>query len=218
MGGWPCSGRTSSHVSALLICWRKQAWGPPSAARARGSGAADNPTWQLFTPAWHVPLWSNDFLAVRLLQFHSFVERACHQAGLARNWATGLSLTTPFTEGCPGANVKASPPGRHQEQAPEQRCNFSPTAFSSVQFSPLQTLLPSPPSDDVCAHFGDTTLGQGTFGAWHVLPSISMVESVTCLRCSYTRAFPWAPGYIIRDMVARCRPLDAHGARLCLSV
>ena len=25
-------------------------------------------------------------------------------------WATGLSLTTPFTEGCAGANNKASPP------------------------------------------------------------------------------------------------------------
>ena len=22
--------------------------------------------WQLFTPAWHVPLWSNNFLAIRL--------------------------------------------------------------------------------------------------------------------------------------------------------
>ena len=38
-------------------------------------------------------------------------------------WATGLSLATPFTEGCPGVNSinnKASPPGRHQEQAPKQ--------------------------------------------------------------------------------------------------
>ena len=50
-------------------------------------------------------------------------------------WATGLSLTTPFTEGCPGVNNKASPPGRHQEQAPKQRCTFSPTTFSSVQYS-----------------------------------------------------------------------------------
>ena len=49
-------------------------------------------------------------------------------------WATGLS-TTPFTEGCAGANTKASPPGRHQEQAPKQRCTFSPTTFSSVQFN-----------------------------------------------------------------------------------
>ena len=50
-------------------------------------------------------------------------------------WATGLSLTTraPFTEGCPGVNDKASPPGRHQEQAPKQRCTFRPTSFSSVQ-------------------------------------------------------------------------------------
>ena len=30
-------------------------------------------------------------------------------------------------------NDKASPPGRHQEQAPKQRCTFSPTTFSSVQ-------------------------------------------------------------------------------------
>ena len=46
-----------------------------------------------------------------------------------------------FTEGCPGANDKASPPGRHQEQAPKQRCTFRPTAFSSVQFSSVATLL-----------------------------------------------------------------------------
>ena len=51
-------------------------------------------------------------------------------------WATGLSLTTPFTEGRLGVNNKASPPGRHQEQAPRQRCTFRPTTFSSVQFSP----------------------------------------------------------------------------------
>ena len=50
-------------------------------------------------------------------------------------WATGLFLRTPFTEGCAGANKKASPPGRHQEQASKQRCTFSPTTFSSVQFS-----------------------------------------------------------------------------------
>ena len=43
--------------------------------------------------------------------------------------------TTPFTKGCPGANNKASPPGRHQEQAPKQRCTFRPNTFSSVQFS-----------------------------------------------------------------------------------
>ena len=48
-------------------------------------------------------------------------------------WATGSSLTTPFTEGRLGVNDKASPPGRHQEQTPEQRCTFRPTTFSSVQ-------------------------------------------------------------------------------------
>ena len=50
-------------------------------------------------------------------------------------WATGSSLTTPFTEGSLGVNDKAPRPGRHQEQAPELRCTFSPTTFSSVQFS-----------------------------------------------------------------------------------
>ena len=37
---------------------------------------------------------------------------------------------------CNVTNDKASPPGRHQEQAPKQRCTFSPTTFSSVQFRP----------------------------------------------------------------------------------
>ena len=32
-----------------------------------------------------------------------------------------------------GVNNEASPPGRHQEQAPKQRCTFSSTTFSSVQ-------------------------------------------------------------------------------------
>ena len=41
----------------------------------------------------------------------------------------------PVHGGCAGANDKASPPGRHQEQAPKQRCTFSPTTFSSVQLS-----------------------------------------------------------------------------------
>ena len=45
------------------------------------------------------------------------------------------SLTTPSTEGCPGANNKVSPPGRHQEQAPKQRCTFRPTTFSSGQLA-----------------------------------------------------------------------------------
>ena len=55
------------------------------------------------------------------------------------HWATGLSRTTPFTEGRLGVNDEASPPGRHQEQAPKQRCTFSSTTFSSVQCSWQQT-------------------------------------------------------------------------------
>ena len=56
------------------------------------------------------------------------------QPSTLRDWATGLSLATPFREGCPGATNKASPPGRHQEQAPKQRCTCRPATFSSVQF------------------------------------------------------------------------------------
>ena len=44
-------------------------------------------------------------------------------------WATGLSLTTPFTEGCAGVNNKASPPSRHQEQAPKQRLSLGIILF-----------------------------------------------------------------------------------------
>ena len=40
----------------------------------------------------------------------------------------------------------------------------------------------------------DSTLGQGTFGTWHVLPSTSMVDSVTCLRYAECSR---APDYVI---------------------
>ena len=67
-------------------------------------------------------------------------------------WATDLSLTTPFTEGCAGAlaNKKASPPGRRQEQAPKQHTipyrvallaipyHTSSTTGHYVQFSSVQ--------------------------------------------------------------------------------
>ena len=56
-------------------------------------------------------------------------------------WATGLSRTTPFTEGRLGVNNKASPPGRHQEQAPKQRCTFSSTTFSSVHEFPCPPII-----------------------------------------------------------------------------
>ena len=56
-------------------------------------------------------------------------------------WATGLSRTTPFTEGRLGVNNKASPPGHHQEKAPKQRCTFRPTTFSSVQLVHGKSLL-----------------------------------------------------------------------------
>ena len=38
---------------------------------------------------------------------------------------------------------------------------------------------------------GDDTLGQGAFGTWHILHSISMVGSVTCLRYAYAMPSAW---------------------------
>ena len=55
----------------------------------------------------------------------------------------------------------------------------------------------------------------------HILPSISMVDSVACLRYAECSR---APGHVIRDMVARCRLLAAcvvwyaHGARSWLPI
>ena len=48
--------------------------------------------------------------------------------------ATCLFLRTPFTEGCAGAKSLAPCPSQEQEQASKQRCTFSHTTFSSVQF------------------------------------------------------------------------------------
>ena len=47
---------------------------------------------------------------------------------------------------------------------------------------PCKHLLPNPPSDDNDSLFADDTLRQGFFGTWYMLPSISMADSVACLR------------------------------------
>ena len=75
-------------------------------------------------------------------------------------------------------------------------------------------LLPSPPSDNNSTLPGGATLGQGTSGTWHVLPSISMVDPVTCLRYAKRSRIP------LRSLfrVTRCKLLVAHGARSCLSM
>ena len=46
----------------------------------------------------------------------------------------------------------------------------------------VKTPLPNPPSDNNDSLFADDTLGQGFFGTWYILPSTSMVDSVTGLR------------------------------------
>ena len=73
-------------------------------------------------------------------------------------WATGLFLRTPFTEGCAGANKKASPPGRHQNrlacacrpQSPKQirgrpHCTASQTHLLRLR-GPAAPLQPQPGS------------------------------------------------------------------------
>ena len=85
-----------------------------------------------------------------------------------------------FTQGRDGDDYQILPPSNNKfdKDGPERTC---------------ECLLPSPPSDNNDTLFGDDTLGQGTSGTWHILPIISMVDSVTCLRhaeCSR------APDYI----------------------
>ena len=69
---------------------------------------------------------------------------------------------------------------------------------------PCKHLLPNPPSDDNDTLFGDDTraLGQGSFGPWHALPSISMVDSVACLRYAECSR---APDYITNG---HCCPMQ----------
>ena len=61
------------------------------------------------------------------------------------HWATGLSLTTPFTEGYPGANDKASLPGRHQEQAPNSVALLAPLRSVQLISSVSNRTLMIPP-------------------------------------------------------------------------
>ena len=53
---------------------------------------------------------------------------------------------------------------------------------------------------------GDDTLGQGSFGTWHVLPSASMVDSVTGLRCAERSRAP--------DHMPNCAAVVGAGAVL----
>ena len=65
----------------------------------------------------------------------------------------------------------------------------------TVPIRPVMTMTPFYVGFITPRNFlGDDTLGQGTSGAWHVLPSISVVDSVTCLRYAECSR---APDYII---------------------
>ena len=66
--------------------------------------------------------------------------------------------------------------------------------------SPANTYYQSPPSDNNRTLFGDATLGQGTFGTWSILPSTSMVDSVTGLRYAECSR---APDYVTNVKVSR---------------
>ena len=98
----------------------------------------------------------------------------------------GLFLRTPFTEGYAGANKKASPPGRHQEQASKQCCIFSPTTFSSVQYTPP----PAPKTNEIN-------------------PKPTLMHVRRCLNSEMTRK----QGPILSRMVPRCVVLVQIGVK-----
>ena len=105
-----------------------------SAARARGSGADHNPTWQLFTPAWHARLWSDRVatehcifrfqVCLRLSWTSTLLAVGITPTTTARLFKryprftneiyreAGSFLRTSFTEGCDGVNYQTLPPGR----------------------------------------------------------------------------------------------------------
>ena len=70
----------------------------------------------------------------RKAHVHVCKVRACMQGAEGIYWATGSFLRIPFRRGA-WELIRKPRPGRHQEQANEQRCTFRPTTFSSVQFS-----------------------------------------------------------------------------------
>ena len=80
---------------------------------------------------------------------------------------------------------------------------------------PCKHLLPSPLSDDVCTLHGRRDTGAGTFGTWHVPPSISMGDSVSCLRYAECSR---APDYITYGHGYPMQTIAAHGLRSCPSV
>ena len=116
----------------------------PSAARARGSGADHKPTWQLFAPAWHTPLWSDRALSFLVPSMsaathswtstllsvgtHQCLRLAFQKVSPLTNgiyWEGISFLRTPFTEGCAAVNYQTLPP---------RRSNKLYFQFSSVQF------------------------------------------------------------------------------------
>ncbi len=130
-------------------------WGPPSAARARGSGAANNPTWQLFTPAWHVPLWSDRALSFKVPSTCTFPRMPAAKLGWCpfggwhhtndHGWLfkrsprftdgiyreAGLFLRTPFTRrGATELIIKPCP------LATQLTCTLDP--LRSVQLMPTR--------------------------------------------------------------------------------
>ena len=124
-------------------------------------------------------------------------------------WATGSSLMTPFTEGCPGVNDKASPPGRHQGQAPKQRCTFRPTTFSSVQFSAKGSLTASTDCCpiDVQKLWTQEITGVGEHGfaraRFETLPGASLTADLL----DYVEFRPWLDSNIV-TLVSRFLPCD----------
>ena len=127
------------------------------------------------------------------------------------------SRAIPY-QGRLGVNNKASPPGRHQEQAPKQRCTFRPTTFSSVQFTGLVDQLsrrgaaeliikPCPLAARICCTFSPTTFSSVQYqaSAWliqvraYAMPSVPVppISIILSTRHPQPPAIPHLPGQTV---------------------
>ena len=155
-----------------------------------------------------------------------------------------MALQTPTTKACPVMTIfrrRHTGAGFLRYMLPSTsmvdsvsclryaECSRAPDYITNGHGYPMQTASCTwpcvvPVGEDPAAHghwcaFPDLYCAMphhaGSFGTWDVLPSISMVDSVSCLRYA---EFPVPPITSLTAMVSRCRLLAAHGPTSCPSV
>ena len=92
---------------------------------------------------------------------------------------------------------------------------FVGTIYTILQ-APTTDLLPSPPSDNMCALWRRDT-GAGLSPSVHSIYYPASAWLIQ-LRAYAMPSVPVPPIILLTDMVSRCRLFAAHGARSCLSV